>query len=772
DYGGQIADALAAAHRAGLIHRDLKPGNIMITPEGRVKVVDFGLAKLAAGTDSSEDPAATRKALTARGAVIGTVAYMSPEQAEGKPLDARTDIFSYGAVLYEMLTGRRAFAGDSGASTMASVLKEDPLPLNVSRDVNLLVTTCLRKDPNKRLQNIGDAKLLLELWGGPQGLPTAATSRPKPVPAVLAAIFLTALATATGTYLLTTRIKSTPATPIPTLSRLTSGVPALTPAVSPDGNLVVYARFTGQKALSSADAGVTTQLWLQPTRGGAEVRLAEGAYPQFHADNSKVYFSVTRDPAGIYEVPITGGEPRLVIPSASRVFPSPDGRWLAYTLDGKVMLRPVDGGEARPLSPTAGHMVVWSPDGRRTMIFGTVPGAAPPFDFKLVPIDGGEPQNTGLFANLIARKLAVSGVTELTAWLPGDDIVLCIPMGAAYNLARLPLSRLRDGNPTPLMTGVGANCQASFGREKLVFANRQSWSGIWRLPVDWASGRVTGPPVRITQQGVPASYPDVRPDGSALTFVGLNSAAAAVFLTDLRRGATRLLASPALSAAYSTFSPDGSRVAFGTGGADWPAYIVSAAGGPVERAGNALGRVRGWSPDGRFLLIWRGSFAQRKSAIGIVDVNTHESKEVLASAKYEIGGPRLSADGQWVLFSAAENGDARPDLYAAPFRGAQTVAESEWQLIARDASNPVWSPDQKSLLFINVVDGVSRLMRIPLVAPHKPASAATEMYRFEGQLLQGLLQNTLSASRDGLYVTMVDGPSDIWMMDLPQREAK
>ncbi|MCP5111416.1 MAG: serine/threonine protein kinase, partial [bacterium] len=167
-YAVQIADATSAAHGAGILHRDLKPGNVMVSEAGRVKVLDFGLAKLTEkSADSEVDATATalqeQKPLTVEGAILGTVSYMSPEQAEGKKLDTRSDIFSFGDVLYEMLCGRRAFAGESAVSTLAAILNTEPgPPPSVPRDVAKLVARCMKKDRAKRYQTMADLKVSLE----------------------------------------------------------------------------------------------------------------------------------------------------------------------------------------------------------------------------------------------------------------------------------------------------------------------------------------------------------------------------------------------------------------------------------------------------------------------------------------------------------------------------------------------------------------------------------------------------------------------------------
>jgi serine/threonine protein kinase len=385
----QVAQGLSVAHAAGIIHRDLKPSNIMVSESGVVKIIDFGLAKLTERREVSEDDVTlTMSAKTDAGTVLGTAAYMSPEQAEGKPLGARSDIFSFGAVLYEMATGRRAFPGDSKMAILSAVLNQEPKPLSnaapgLPPEFERIVMRCLRKDPGKRQQDMTDVKLLLEELreeseSGKLVTAVASKAHRRRRPWVATAAALVALVGGTGLWLALNREER----PLHVIPLTTYAGSENFPSFSPDGNQVVFS-WNGEKQDN-------WDLYVKMIGNATALRLttdaASDVLPAWSPDGRQIAFLKDGERAGIYLISPLGGPEQKIADSLGafdrevsfdfmtetvRAGPpawSTDGKFLILAKprhlpktglnDGALFLVPVQGGEPRIL------LALLRPDGR------------------------------------------------------------------------------------------------------------------------------------------------------------------------------------------------------------------------------------------------------------------------------------------------------------------------------------------------------------------------------------------------------------------------
>ena len=759
----QIADALDAAHEKGIVHRDLKPANIKVTPAGVVKVLDFGLAKAAGGDASGQGVSqAMTVAGTREGVILGTAAYMSPEQARGKSVDKRTDIWAFGCVLYEMLTGRAAFARDTVSDTIAGILEREPqwdaLPSATPPGVRHLLQRCFEKDAARRLRDAGEIRFAIEEVVGP--LRGRAAHRTRFAAMAAGALGVVALGAA-----LWVRGPARPADDVSSIAPKPATFSPLTDqpgaevyaSLSPDGRSLVYqSRTAGQWDVYAQRVGGRN-----PVNVTAD-SMDDDTQPVFSPDGERIAFRSEREGGGIFVMGATGEDVKRLTDFGYNPAWSPDGSEIVVTTGW--FLRPEDAGTSssgqlfRVNIMTGGRRLItgkidnpkqphWSPHGDRVAYWQNTGGGQR--DIWTVASSGGDP-------------VSVTNdpwVDWNPVWSPdGRYLYFSSDRGGTMNLWRVRIDETSGRSlaaPEPVTTPSSSSGFVSFSRDGRQLAYVQltrNWN-VHKVAFDADRETTVGEPVPVTQGSREVAFPDISPDGEWIAFTS-RLKPEDVFIVKADGTGLRQLTDDIDQDRVPRWSPDGKRIAFMSNrNGQWQVWTIRPDASGLEQLTDAPGTgalIPTWSPDGARLLAARtvGTSFLMQAGKPWKD-QAPEPLPTTGSSGARFTAWSWSANGRELAGHVLRE-DGSSDGIAV-----YSLESHTYERIAPVGDWAHWLPDNRRLLFhyqgkVYLIDSQSKRMReILSVAPYEVS------WQF-------------GVSRDGRQIvfTLDATEADVWQISL------
>ena len=667
DVAVQVALGLAAAHDKQIVHRDLKPENLFLLRDNRVKILDFGLAR---HTPAASGASQTMSVITDPGVTLGTVGYMAPEQVRGQPVDARTDLFAFGAVLYEMLTGRRAFRRETAAETMTAILRDDPpeAPLaeaHVSPALDRIIRHCLEKEPSQRFQSARDVAFALEALSGsatsshaPAGLEAAGQApgrSPNRWVALTGIVAIAALALIAWLMLRSQPGNDAAAAPlsIGTAAQATADEGLeIDPVLSPDGRLLAY----------SAGNASSMRIYIRPVSGGRTLSLSEDRQaveyqPRFSPDGSQILYLT---PAGAFVASALGGTSRRIASAPLRsVAWAPDGRRVALSRGDTISVASLDGSAAERVLGKAfePHSCAWSPTDRWiacvsgnpfAIIPGRIFGNIAPSRIVLMPTGGGS----------VVEVTADTALNQSPVWSADGRVLFFVSNREGprdIHAAEIGDDGRVRGDPRRVTTGLGVlSIALSADGRRLAYSTYTARANLWSLPIP-ARGPVDTSSARVlTSENQIIEAASVSRDGRWLLFDSNRYQSGDIFRMPIGGGAVERLTTDAAEEFAPDLSPDGKEVAyhsFRAGTRD--IFIKPLDGGPAQQITSTPSQESYpvWSPNGQAIAYYdqslengesRGLFVMSRDETGRWGTPVHLIKNCGARTSWSADGVSIA----------------------------------------------------------------------------------------------------------------------------------